>query len=179
MNGLDLKSQCYIIYNTLIGTQQINTKLLTGSSTKAIDELHGRVLRHIEHYVENKQKDEPLGVGPAAYPDIECDEVTVAKRHLDGDRVEWTQYWGAMRRGAPHSLKLVKLPSRVTPRRAPGPGPINLDMWARLSQEYIMGEDVVYHTDSARAYDTVPDEETLHTKVVHQKKYRDGILIKP
>eukprot|EP00971_Amphidinium_carterae_P148251 2938532-Amphidinium_carterae.1 len=52
-------------------------------------------------------------------------------------------------------------------------------MWARLAQEYIMGEDVVYHTDSARAYDAAPDEESLHTKVVHQKKYRDGILIKP
>eukprot|EP00971_Amphidinium_carterae_P316976 6301342-Amphidinium_carterae.1 len=69
-----------------------------------------------------------LGVGPGAYPDIECDEVTIAKRHLDGDRVEWTQYWGVMRRGAPHSLKLVKLPSRVTPRRAPRPGHIKLDM---------------------------------------------------
>eukprot|EP00971_Amphidinium_carterae_P185231 3678275-Amphidinium_carterae.2 len=159
-NGLDLKSQCYII------------------SQKAIDELHGRVLRHIEQYVENKQKDEPLGLGPGAYPEFECDEVTVAKQHLDGGRVEWTQHWGAMRRGAPHSLKLVKLPSRATPRRVPGPGPINLDMLARLAQEYIMEEDTAYHNDSARAYDT-PDDETLHTKVVHQKKYRDGILIKP
>eukprot|EP00971_Amphidinium_carterae_P090936 1799857-Amphidinium_carterae.1 len=88
----------------------------------------------------------PLGVGPGGYPDIECDEVTVAKRTLEGERVEWTQYWGVMRRGSPSTLKLVKMPSRVTPRRAPGPGPIQLQVWAELAQQYIMGEEVVYHT---------------------------------
>eukprot|EP00971_Amphidinium_carterae_P225510 4472782-Amphidinium_carterae.1 len=84
-----------------------------------------------------------LGVGFALFAASNVDYLrSVTKRHLDGGRVEWTQCWGDMRRGAPHSLKLVKLPSRVTPPRAPGPGPINLDMWARLAQEYIMGEDV-------------------------------------
>eukprot|EP00971_Amphidinium_carterae_P117780 2332960-Amphidinium_carterae.1 len=60
-------------------TQQINTKLLSllGSPQKAIDDFHGRVL-------QKKHKDEPLGVGPGAYPNIECDEVTVAKRRKEG-----------------------------------------------------------------------------------------------
>eukprot|EP00971_Amphidinium_carterae_P300682 5974344-Amphidinium_carterae.1 len=84
-----------------------------------------------------------------------------------------------MRRGAPSTLKLVRLPTRVTPKRAPGPGPIQIDMWAELAQQHIVGEDVVYHTGSARAYDRVPDEQTLHTKVVHKRKYEDGVLIKP
>eukprot|EP00971_Amphidinium_carterae_P023044 454366-Amphidinium_carterae.1 len=70
----------------------------------------------------------PLGVGPGGYPDIECDKVTVAKRPLEGGRVEWTQYWGVMRRGSLSTLKLVKMPSRVTPRRAPGPAQKNSKM---------------------------------------------------
>eukprot|EP00971_Amphidinium_carterae_P060151 1190387-Amphidinium_carterae.1 len=166
------------MYNTLIGTQQINTKLLVGCSQGAIDELYGKVLDQIEHHVETRQIDKPLGVGSGAYPDIECDEVTVAKRLRPDGKLEWVQYWGVMRRGAP-SLKLIKLPSRVTPKRAPGPGPIQLKMWSKLAQQHILGEDVIYHTDSARAYDTVPDEQTLHTRVVHKRKYKDGVLVKP
>eukprot|EP00971_Amphidinium_carterae_P028036 552097-Amphidinium_carterae.1 len=73
---------CYVIYNTLIGTQQINTKLLLGTTQNVIDDLHGRTLQQIEQYVEDRQLDVPLGVGVGGYPDIECDGVTVAKRHL-------------------------------------------------------------------------------------------------
>eukprot|EP00971_Amphidinium_carterae_P281393 5586615-Amphidinium_carterae.1 len=95
-NGLDLKTQCYIMYNTPAHRDPRSTP----------------VLYQIEQHVESRQLDKPLGVGSGAYPDIECDEVTVAQRLRPDGKLEWVQYWGVMRRRAPHSLKLIKLPSR-------------------------------------------------------------------
>eukprot|EP00971_Amphidinium_carterae_P119608 2369606-Amphidinium_carterae.1 len=93
-----------MIYNALIGTQHISTKLLLGSAQDTIDTLDEKVYRVIERHVEQTQLQHPLGIGKGGYPDVECDEVTVAKRHRDDGTVAWTQYWGAMRRGAPSTL---------------------------------------------------------------------------
>eukprot|EP00971_Amphidinium_carterae_P069560 1376554-Amphidinium_carterae.1 len=60
---------------------------------------------------------------------VDTQTLNVMKSPLQS--VIWTMakwYWGDMRRGAPASLKLVKLPPRVTTKKAPGPGPIQLKM---------------------------------------------------
>ena len=60
------------------------------------------------------------------WAEVEADEVTLAKRSQDGVHMEWCQYVGIMRRGAPETLILEALPVRKTKLRAPGAGPVRL-----------------------------------------------------
>ena len=57
-----------------------------------------------------------------------------------------------MRRGAPETLVLVKLPDRQTTSRAPGPGPLLRRDWLPIANYFLKGKQVILHTDSTRAY---------------------------
>eukprot|EP00971_Amphidinium_carterae_P077943 1541969-Amphidinium_carterae.1 len=113
--------------------------------------MHARVRSHLRDFVVSQQATIKLDV-PGHRPDIEADEVTFAKRAVDGG-VTWTQYLGMVRRGAPDSLIMIKLPDRVTSKRAPGPGPLLKDDWLPIAEQFLSGKDVVLNTDSARAYE--------------------------
>eukprot|EP00971_Amphidinium_carterae_P038455 756376-Amphidinium_carterae.1 len=48
---------------------------------------------------------------------------------------------------------MIKLPDRVTSKRAPGPGPLLKDDWLPIAEQFLSGKNVVLNTDSARAYE--------------------------
>eukprot|EP00971_Amphidinium_carterae_P244901 4862504-Amphidinium_carterae.1 len=104
---------------------------------------------------------------PNVYADVEVDEVTFAKRAVDGG-ISWIQ------RGAPETLILLKLPERVTVKRAPGAGPLLLSDWLLIADKYLAGRDLVLNTDSARSYKR-PIDAVIHTAVVHVWKKVNGV----
>ena len=112
--------------------------------------------------------------------DVEADECTLGK-FPSGDPehpVAWISYVGLVKRGEPGSLKLIQMPIRKSKERAPGPGPITLQLWRPLAKKYLEGRSLILHTDSARAYkETIPSVK--HTSVVHQKKKIKGKWIHP
>ena len=84
-----------------------------------------------------------------------------------------------VQRGRPSSLILIRLPDRTTGVRAPGPGPLRKRDWEPIFRRYIMGRQVVLHTDSARAYDAYT-QGIGKTRVVHQmKRDEEGNWHKP
>ena len=114
------------------------------------------------------------------FMDVEADECTVTKYH-SGDRenpVAWVAYVGLVKRGDPRSLKLIRMPIRKTKARAPGPGPITLNIWRPLAKKYLAGRSLILHTDSARAYQE-PIPGVQHTSVVHQLKKIKGKWVQP
>eukprot|EP00971_Amphidinium_carterae_P004281 85472-Amphidinium_carterae.1 len=74
-----------------------------------------------------------------------------------------------MERGRPHTLVLIQLPTRVSKKRSPGPGPIRKRDWAPIGLKYLAHGNVILHTDSARSYE-LKFEGVVHDKVVHQPK---------
>ena len=86
------------------------------------------------------------------WPDVEADEATFGKKPLADGRVIWNNYLGLVQRGVPSSLVIVKLPSRTTSKRSPGPGPLLLKHWLPVAEKYVSGRGIVLHTDSAKAY---------------------------
>eukprot|EP00971_Amphidinium_carterae_P068034 1346602-Amphidinium_carterae.2 len=92
--------------------------------------------------------------GPNVYADVEVDEVTFAKRAVDGG-ISWIQYIGLVRRGAPETLILLKLPERVTVKRAPGAGPLLLSDWLPIADSYKRPIDAVIHTAVVHAWKKV------------------------
>jgi hypothetical protein len=60
-------------------------------------------------------------------------------------------------------------PMRLTDLRAPGPGPIRVDDWLRLSQKWCVNRKLIIHSDSAKAYDRKV-RGCLHDAVVHKKR---------
>jgi len=72
-------------------------------------------------------------------------------------------------KGKPETLILTRLNPGLTVRRAPGPGPISKHDWTPLGKKHLAGKNIIFHTDSARAYKLrLPD--VLHGSVVHKKK---------
>ena len=85
---------------------------------------------------------------------------------------------GLVKRGDPRSLKLIQIPIRMTKARAPGPGPITLNIWRPLAKKYLAERSLILHTDSARAYQE-PIPGVQHTSVVHQIKKVKGKWVQP
>ena len=163
---------CVLVYPSFTIHQQL------GLSHATVERFNLRFETHITKYVEEKQETIKLG-GGELWSDIECDEVTLSRRHVDADRVVWAQYLGLVQRGRPESLILVRLPDRTTGTRAPGPGPLRKRDWEPLYKQYIDGRKIILHTDSARAYESYT-QGIGKTRVVHQAK-RDaaGNWVKP
>ena len=47
---------------------------------------------------------------------------------------------------------MTRLKPGLTVRRAPGPGPISKHDWTPLGKKHLAGKNIIFHTDSARAY---------------------------
>ena len=112
---------------------------------------------------------------------VEVDEVTLGKRAAaadSGDRVVWDNFLGMMERGNSKSLVVIRLPTRSTTKRSPGPGPITRKMWKPIAQRWVKDRRILLHSDSAKAYNLkVPG--MVHTKVIHQKKKVGDKWVKP
>ena len=107
---------------------------------------------HIATYVVERQKEMVFGGINRHWPDVEVDEATFGKIKLNDNAVTWNNYIGLIHRGVPSSLVILKLPSRTTSAKSPGPGPLLLKHWVPIAERYIIGRGVILHTDSAKAY---------------------------
>ena len=81
----------------------------------------------------------------------------------------WEQWCGLVERGRPETLVLHRLKPNLTPKRAPGPGPIRKIEWRPLAKKHLEHRKIIFHTDSARSY-KLKLEDVYHDHVVHQKK---------
>ena len=79
------------------------------------------------------------------------------------------QWCGLVERGRPETLVLHRLKPNLTPKRAPGPGPIRKIEWRPLAKKHLEHRKIIFHTDSARSY-KLKLEDVYHDHVVHQKK---------
>ena len=176
--AVSIVNQTAILYNLCIGISKVHTHQQLGLSHATIERCGLRFEQHIEKQVVHRQEAIKLGEG-MDWADVECDEVTLSRRHVDADHVVWAQYLGLVQRGRPESLILVRLPDRTTGIRAPGPGPLRKRDWEPIFNRYVRGRNIILHTDSARAYESFT-EGIGKTRVVHQmKRDADGVWHKP
>ena len=166
--------------NFLYKVPSYATHYHTGLTHATIERFNDKVRQHLRDYVIAKQEEIVLN-DSTSWVDIEVDEVTISKYHTKSKTqpVAWVQYLGIIRRGHPESLILVPMPVRQTGLRAPGPGPLLLKVWEKISKQYITkNKRLIIHTDAARAY-RKPIDGTLHTAIMHQMKKIDGVWVKP
>ena len=138
-----------------------------------------RIRKHIVSWVREQQASISFA-DDTSLVEVEVDECTLA-RFPSGNKdypVSWIGYVGMVRRGHAHTLVLEPLPVRNTRQRAPGPGPISSEEWAPLKEHYLENNNLVLHTDSARAY-KAPITGVVHTRVVHQVKKVNGVWLPP
>ena len=83
-----------------------------------------------------------------------------------------------IRRGAPSSLWISRLPDWTTSLKAPGPGPIRTKDWNAIARQMVDNKGVIFHSDSAKAY-VRPFARLVHTRVIHCKKWQNGTWTKP
>ena len=113
------------------------------------------------------------------WADVEGDEATFDKRDVsadatwqhevtDGNHLLWEQWSGLVQRGKPCTFVLSRLNPTLTTVRSPGPGPITTRDWTPLGKKWLAHRQVVFHTDSARAY-KMKIAGVIHDSVVHQK----------
>ena len=173
--SIPLAQQTWIMSNFLNKVPAVATHMQIGVSHQTVERLNDRLRLHIAEYVR-MQQDKIIFNDSDAIAEIEADEVTICRRASGDEKkpVVWTQYLGIMRRGHPHTLVLVKMPDRCTPKRAPGPGPLQVKVWQEISSKYLGGgQQLILHTDAARAYNR-PLPNITHTSVVHQVKFING-----
>ena len=110
------------------------------------------------------------------WPDVEVDEATFGKIKLNDNAVTWNNYIGLIHRGVPSSLVILKLPSRTTSAKSPGPGPLLLKHWVPIAERYISGRGVILHTDSAKAY-LKEFPRVAHTRVTSKTRKRVSLSL--
>ena len=177
-NSSSVTTQAAVLFNLCIGISRIHIHLQLGVPHATIERCAVRFETHIQEHVMKTQDNIKLG-DDVPWADVECDEVTLARKQLGSDRVTWSQYLGIVQRGRPESLILMRLPDRETGCRAPGPGPLRKRDWLPIFDRYVKDRRIILHTDSARAYEAFTTG-IQKTRVVHQaKKDEDGNWIKP
>eukprot|EP00971_Amphidinium_carterae_P331198 6464622-Amphidinium_carterae.1 len=122
------------------GLQPQNHRALVQSASQS--DCIGSSISAAPHYVQLRINSTDQWV------DCEADEVTVKKRCAGNNETLWTEYLGIVRRGAPATLVLLEL---ETVRRAPGPGPLRREECLKIGAQWIAGQSVVLHSDSAKA----------------------------
>ena len=130
---------------------------------------------HIATYVVERQKEMTFGGINRHWPDVEVDEATFGKIKLNDNAVTWNNYIGLIHRGVPSSLVILKLPSRTTSAKSPGPGPLLLKHWVPIAERYISGRGVILHTDSAKAY-LKEFPRVAHTRVTSKTRKRVSLF---
>ena len=161
----------------LVTTNSVTqTITLTGHSRKQVARVRAALLQARKIYVHRQEKQMLFGGKKDKWPDVEVDEATVGKalvrkpKHRDHNVVSWENWLGLVKRGFPKSLVLVRLRTRLTTVRAPGPGPIPEDEWRSIGQRFLAGRKIVMHTDSARAYRNCRLKNVVKDHVVHKKR---------
>lgn len=178
-NHTPITQQCSCLFLAVLGVQQNHAHIITGLNKGTIEDIYRNLKVLLKGDVEAEESGIVFG-SRGHWPDVEADEVTVAKRKnptMD-DGVVWDQFLGLQERGHPDTLVVVPLPQRCTSSRSPGPGPLLLRDWKPIADKWLRGRNVVLQTDSARAYShQVPG--VLHASVVHQKKMVGGTWKQP
>mgnify|MGYP003333495442 CR=1 FL=1 len=169
------KEQAALLFCAAVGVSQSETHLLLKKNHKMVELFHKRLDKARADYVMEVQKNMTFG-GSMQWSDVEVDEanfgkarVPVPRGHRRNLSLMWENWLGLVERGNPESLVLKRLPTAYTVARAPGPGPIKSTDWASIAEEYVVGRNIILHSDSARAYKK-PMPGVIHDAVVHQKK---------
>ena len=162
-DSIDIVKQTTVLFNLCLGVSKVQTHLQLGIPHATIERCALRFESHISTYVEKVQDGIELGDG-LDWADVECDEVTLDRRHIGAEQVTWSQYLGLIQRGRPNSLILIRLPEAD---------------WQPIHQKFIENKKIILHTDSARAYDAFT-KGIGKTRVVHQvKKDSAGNWVRP
>jgi hypothetical protein len=186
-----LQQQTATMFCALAGVPQAACHILIGGNDKAISRIYKNLRLAQKRDVIREEKKIVIGEGKP-WQDVEADEAMFRRKTLKGAELkkarglhgfsasgkrkrgnvkntEWEQWLGLVMRGKPKTLILSRLPSKLTTKRAPGPGPIKKLDWAPLAKKHMEGKKVVFHTDSAKAY-KLRVRNVLHDRVVHKKK---------
>ena len=123
--------------------------------------------------------------------DVEADEVDFG-RDVDEDAdtsetakcVRWQQWAGIAQRRYPSTLVLFRTRSKLTSRRAPGPGPITKSDWRPAAKKWLAGRKVLLNSDGARSYLLGVNRKSkmpglIHLSVVHTVKKIGGKWVRP
>jgi len=161
----------------LVTTNSVTQTIkLTGHSRKQVGRARAALQQARKLYVQKKEKKIEFGGNKDKWPDVEVDETTFGKalvrqpKSSDDKVLAWENWLGLAKRGFPASLVLVRLRSRLTVARAPGPGPITEDEWRPIGEKFLAGKKIVLHSDSARAYRKCHFKGVVKDHVVHKKR---------
>ena len=177
--GHSLQVQAALLLALLLRVPLASIHIMLGINHKAVEDMQRRLEEIRRKFVEKKEKHIVFGKSKT-WIDVEGDEVTFDKHDISqdpvlghevkGDKcVLWEQWCGLVQRGKPETLIMTRLKPGLTVRRAPGPGPISKHDWTPLGKKHLAGKNIIFHTDSARAY-KLKLRDVLHDSVVHKKK---------
>ena len=175
--GHSLQTQAGLLLLTLNNINHASIHRLLHINHKAIEDFNRRLHHVRQKYVETHEKKIIFGAD-ANWVDVEADEATFDRcdmSSVDPTKVKgkscilWEQWCGLVERGRPETLVLHRLKPNLTPKRAPGPGPIRKIEWRPLAKKHLEHRKIIFHTDSARSY-KLKLEDVYHDHVVHQKK---------
>ena len=101
--------------------------------------------------------------------DVEMDEISFRSVTVE-DKVHWIRFLACAKRGSSF-VHLYKLPNRVTASGQGGGGPLSLEELGPAlrvgTQRPLLKVGAVVHTDSAKAYKHLSEDEVLHTWMVN------------
>ncbi|CAE7762192.1 unnamed protein product [Symbiodinium sp. CCMP2592] len=150
--------------------------LVTQVNHKVVERLRKSLAFVRKAFVEHVQAGMVFGGRKNAWQDVEVDETSFDKKLVPMDEIEgpernmkWEQWVGMVQRGKPTSLVLLRLSSKLTKKRSPGPGPIRKDEWRTIADKWLKDKQIILHTDSAKAYKQKV-RGVHHGSVIHQKK---------
>ena len=151
---------------------EATTHKVTGKNHKMIEDMSKKLDFAKKAYVEKREKKIKYGQGQK-WKDVEGDEVDLKKELTDdGPKRKpaiWEQWAGFVERGAPETLRLDRLPTRRTSKRAPGAGPLRKRDYKPIADAHFKNKQIILHTDGAKAYRLkVPG--VWHDNVVHKAK---------
>ena len=196
--ALPLRIQAAALFCAVTDIPQRKAYILLGEDNQPIDRVYNAWRNTAGHAAKTEQEEIKLGDGKQ-WRDAEADEVTTKKwlvrvpqaagppgaekgRKVKKDkfmtRMQWDNWLGLMQRGVHSSLISVRLPSRMSSVRAPGPGPLTQDMWRPIAQKWLTGRKVILHMDSAKAY-RLKVHGMKRDRVVHSKKKIGGKWVNP
>eukprot|EP00971_Amphidinium_carterae_P352040 6492397-Amphidinium_carterae.1 len=126
--------------NCVLGVQQNHCDMQLGCNHKAVERVYAALRHEVACKVRHDQQH--IDLNPTdSWTEVEVDEVTLRKVHLDGG-VSWVEYIGFIRRGFPETLIVVPMEPRVTKRRAPGAGPLRTSEWIKIGTRFLSGKRI-------------------------------------